>query len=65
LAFTIVRPALRSGWGIGVLSAFAHAAVDYPFARFAITAWMFALVGALFAVEMRKVERPFHYLDGR
>ena len=47
LAIATLRPALRSIWGIGVLAVFLHALVDYPFARFGVTAWLFILVGAL------------------
>jgi O-antigen ligase len=47
LALATVRPALRSVWGIGIVAVFLHALVDYPFARFGLTAWIFALVGAL------------------
>lgn len=47
LALAVVRPALRSIWGIGVLAVFLHAVVDYPFARFGVAAWVFVLIGAL------------------
>jgi O-antigen ligase len=47
LALATVLPGLRSGWGIGVIAALLHALVDYPFARFGLTAWIFALLGAL------------------
>ena len=47
LVLAVVRPALRSIWGIGVVAVFLHAVVDYPFARFGVAAWLFILVGAL------------------
>jgi len=47
LALAVVRPALRSIWGIGVVAVFLHALVDYPFARFGVAAWLFILVGVL------------------
>jgi hypothetical protein len=39
LFFWSVRPALRSVWGLGVLSVFLHATVDYPFSRPALGSW--------------------------
>ena len=53
-------PAFRSVWGLGIIAAFAHAFVDYPFARFGLTAWNFALIGALSAAPLRKVTRRLH-----
>ena len=47
LALVVVRPAVRSIWGIGILAVFLHALVDYPFARFGVAAWLFILVGVL------------------
>lgn len=62
LACGIFLPALRSIWGLGTIAAFLHALVDYPYARFGLTAWNFALVGALLAAEMREVGvRPHLY----
>ena len=46
-AIAVLRPALHSIWGIGVLAIFLHALVDYPFARFGVTGWVFILAGAL------------------
>jgi O-antigen ligase len=60
LALWCVRPAVRSGWGIGVLGCFLHAIVDYPFARFGISAWIFLLLGMLAASEVREVRRRIH-----
>ena len=53
LASTLVRPALHSSWAtgsqwaMGLLAIFLHALVDYPFAKFGLTAWIFALAGML------------------
>jgi hypothetical protein len=42
-----LRPALRSVWGLGILSVFLHAAVDYPFSRPALGAWPILLLSLL------------------
>lgn len=42
-----IRPAIRSVWGIGLIAVCLHAAVDYPFARFGVCGWYFALIGML------------------
>ena len=42
-----IRPAIASIWGIGVIALGVHALVDYPFARFGVCGWYFALVGML------------------
>ena len=47
LAISLLRPALRSIWGIGVPAVFLHALVDYPFARLGVAAWLFILIGGL------------------
>lgn len=44
-----IRPAIRSVWGIGVIAVCLHALVDYPFARFGVCGWYFALLGMLAA----------------
>ncbi|MGA8030054.1 MAG: O-antigen ligase family protein [Bryobacteraceae bacterium] len=44
-----LRPAIRSVWGIGVIAVCLHALVDYPFARFGVCGWYFALLGMLAA----------------
>lgn len=52
-----VRPAVRSLWGIGLLSVFAHALVDYPWQqRPALAAFFFAMLGLL-AGEIRATAR--------
>lgn len=62
LALGVCVPAVRSVWGIGILAVFLHALVDYPFARFGLTAWNFALVGAL---SVRGVSPVRHSLAER
>jgi O-antigen ligase len=49
LALWSVGPAVRAGWGIGILGCFLHGVVDYPFARFGISGWIFVLFGMLAA----------------
>ncbi len=44
-----VRPALRSIWGIGLLSVFVHACVDYPTQRLGLAVWIFLMLSALAA----------------
>jgi O-antigen ligase len=53
LFLCVAGSALRSGWGLGVLAVFLHALVDYPFARFGVAAWAFALAGALTGEKSR------------
>ena len=43
----LARPAIRSLWGIGLLSVALHALVDYPFQKPALAALFFALAAAL------------------
>ena len=52
-----VRPAIRSVWGLGVVAIGLHAIVDYPFARFGVCAWYFALLGMLAVWREEKVRR--------
>lgn len=47
-----IRPAYRSGWGIGVIAICLHAIVDYPFARLGVCAWYFALAAMLAAAPI-------------
>ncbi len=60
LALTVCVPAVRSIWGIGIVAAFLHATVDYPFARFGLTSWNFALMGALSAAGVRNMQQSRH-----
>jgi len=52
LFFWSLRPAFRSVWGLGVVSVFLHASVDYPFSRPALGSWPI-LVLSLMAVDKR------------
>ncbi len=47
LALWAAPTAVRSVWGIGLVSVFLHALVDYPMQRLGLAAWVFALLGAL------------------
>jgi O-antigen ligase len=60
LALALSAPAVRSVWGLGIMAAFLHAMVDYPFARFGLTAWTFALIGALDADSLRELRGRVH-----
>ncbi len=51
VALWSVRPAFRSIWGLGLLSVFLHAFVDYPMQRLGLAAWVFVLLGTLAAEE--------------
>ena len=45
LAAAMLRRARGSIWAIGVPAVMIHALVDYPFARFGVSAWTFLLIG--------------------
>ncbi|HEX4164189.1 MAG TPA: O-antigen ligase family protein [Bryobacteraceae bacterium] len=49
-----IRPAIRSGWGIGLIAICLHALVDYPFARFGVCSWYFCLLGMLLAMRLNQ-----------
>ncbi|MFB3778489.1 MAG: O-antigen ligase family protein [Bryobacteraceae bacterium] len=51
VAVWTVLPAIRSMWGIGLLSVFLHALVDYPMQRLGLAAWVFVFLGLLVAEE--------------
>ena len=51
VALWSVGPAFRSIWGLGLLSVFLHALVDYPAQRLGLAAWVFVLMGMLAAEE--------------
>jgi O-antigen ligase len=56
MALWAVRPAWRSLWGIGILSVFVHAFVDYPFQqRPALAAFFFVMLGTLAAERTRRL----------
>jgi len=46
-----VRPAIRTIWGLGVIAVFVHAAVDYPFSRPALEAWITIVIAMLAAIN--------------
>jgi O-antigen ligase len=54
LAAAMLRRVRRSVWSIGVPAVMIHALVDYPFARFGVSAWTFLLIG------MRELDREPH-----
>lgn len=60
LALWFARVAVLTGWGIGVLGCFVHALVDYPFARFGVSAWILLLLGLLAATDLREVAPRVH-----
>jgi len=47
------RLAIRFPWGVGIVSAFCHSAVDFPMQRPALAALVFALLGAAAAADGR------------
>ena len=53
-----IPTAIRHPWGLGLIAVMLHACVDYPFPREAISGWMFALLGALYAIPAGKAVRP-------
>ena len=54
MLFRSLRPAFRSIWGIGVVSVFLHAFVDYPFSRPALGSWPILILAMLAAAAPRK-----------
>jgi O-antigen ligase len=48
-ALWTIRPAVKSLWGIGILSVLVHSWVDYPFHRTGIAVWIFTMWGVLAA----------------
>jgi O-antigen ligase len=49
-----LAPAFRTIWGLGVVSVFLHAAVDYPFSRPALGSW------PILAIAMLAARQKFH-----
>ena len=47
VAAASLRPALRSGWGIGIHVVFLHSLVDFPMQIPAIAALLFTLLAAV------------------
>jgi O-antigen ligase len=54
MAVWAVMPAVRSIWGIGLISVFLHALVDYPMQRLGLALWVFVLAGVLAAEERER-----------
>ena len=52
-----IRPAIQSVWGLGVIAVCLHALVDYPFARFGVCGWYFALIGMLAVAPLHERSR--------
>jgi O-antigen ligase len=64
--FWVVRPAIRSVWGIGVLAVFLHSLVDYPFLRLGLAVWTFAFWGGLAAYRRSHLgSKPARETDSR
>jgi hypothetical protein len=49
VAVWAVPRALRSLWGIGIVTVFVHSLVDFPLQAPALEFWVFAFLGALAA----------------
>jgi O-antigen ligase len=56
IALWSLRPALGSGWGIGLVAVAAHALVDYPFQKPALAALFFVLLAVL-ALEYKQITK--------
>jgi O-antigen ligase len=57
LVLSMVMPAVRSIWGLGLLSVMAHSYVDFPLREPALSFLWFALAGALCGTRERKSGR--------
>jgi O-antigen ligase len=44
-----IRAMFSRTWALGIFAVMLHALVDYPFPRAAVSGWMFALLGAVYA----------------
>jgi O-antigen ligase len=51
-----VRAGFRSVWGLGAVSVFLHALVDYPFSRPALGSWVVVIIAMLWARETAAAE---------
>jgi O-antigen ligase len=50
IPFALAVPAaIRHPWALGLVAVMLHACVDFPFPRPAVSGWMFALLGVLYA----------------
>jgi O-antigen ligase len=61
----VVRPAIRSVWGIGILSILVHSWVDYPFLRLGLAAWIFTLLGVLESAHAETTPQRFPGIPAR
>jgi O-antigen ligase len=53
IALASLRPAIRSGWALGIFAVFLHSLVDFPLQIPAIAALLFALLAALTGCDKR------------
>ena len=54
LALLSLRPAIRSGWALGIHAVFLHSLVDFPLQIPAIAFLLFTLLGALYSSSERE-----------
>lgn len=47
-------PAIRTVWGVGLLSVYLHALVDYPMQRLGLALWVFVLAAAVTAEDRER-----------
>jgi len=57
LATVSTVPAIRSGWGLGLIAVYAHAFVDYPMQRTGLAIWVFVIGAALAAETMARAHK--------
>lgn len=63
-ALLLVRPAVRSLWGIGILAVLAHCFIDYPLnQRPAFAALFFALCGAVCGASVNSRGKQEHFRE--
>jgi O-antigen ligase len=53
-----IPAAVRHPWGLGIVAVLAHACVDYPFPRPAVSGWLFVLLGLLASAGNSSAEAP-------
>jgi O-antigen ligase len=53
-AVLTAAPAIRSVWGVGLLSVYLHALVDYPMQRLGLALWVFVLAAAVAAEDQQR-----------
>lgn len=64
LVIWIAKPAIRSLWGLGVLSAMIHSYVDYPIREPALSFLWFAMAGAVAQFDGKSAGRGNHVRAG-